>query len=123
MRLGWLSTIPVLGTPLHALFTESMRERGWIEGRHFVIEGRYSDGRDERLPAMASELVQRNPDIIISSATPTTKAAGDATSSIPILFFGVGDPVASEFVASLARPGGNATGLRRPGNRLARQAA
>ncbi|MGZ8259066.1 MAG: ABC transporter substrate-binding protein [Caldimonas sp.] len=111
VRIGWLSTAPILGTPLHALFTDAMREHGWIEGRHFVIESKYSEGYDERLPALAVELVQRSPDLIISSATPTTTAVKNATASIPILFFGVGDPVASGFVASLARPGGNATGF------------
>ena len=111
IRIGWLTTVPFLGTPLHALFTEAMRERGWIEGRHFVLESRYSAGRNELLPALASELVRLEPDIIVSAASPTTTAAKNATGTIPLLFFGVGDPVGSGFVASLARPGGNLTGF------------
>jgi putative ABC transport system substrate-binding protein len=111
VRIGWLTTNPVLGTPLHALFVDAMRERGWIEGRHYVIESRYSGGSSERLPALAVELVQLNVDVIISGASPTTTAMKNATKTIPIVFFGVGDPVASGFVASLARPGGNLTGL------------
>ncbi|MEO5845666.1 MAG: ABC transporter substrate binding protein, partial [Caldimonas sp.] len=111
VRIGWLSTRPLLGTLYHSLFIEAMRERGWIDGRHFVIEFRSSEGREERLPALAAELVQLNPDLIISSASPTTAAAKRATTTIPTLFFGVGDPVAAGFVASLSRPGGNLTGL------------
>ncbi|MEO5845750.1 MAG: ABC transporter substrate-binding protein, partial [Caldimonas sp.] len=111
VRIGWLSTRPLLGTLYHSLFIEAMRERGWIDGRHFVIEFRSSEGREERLPALAAELVQLNPDLIISSASPTTAAAKRATTTIPTLFFGVGDPVGSGFVASLSRPGGNLTGL------------
>ncbi len=88
-----------------------MRERGWIEGRHFAIEFRHSEGRAERLPDLAAALVQRSPDLIISSASPTTTAVLNATKTIPTLFFGVGDPVGSGFVASLSRPGGNLTGL------------
>lgn len=111
VRIAWLSTIPFVNTPLHALFAEAMRERGWIEGRHFVIDGRHSQGQSERLPALAAELVKLNPDVFVSSASPRTAAAKNATGTIPILFFGVGDPVASGFVASLARSGGNVTGF------------
>ena len=111
IRIGWLTTVQFLGTPLHALFSEAMRERGWIEGRHFVIDSRYSGGRNELLPALASELVRLHPDIIVSAASPTTAAAQKATSRIPLLFFSVGDPVGSGFVTSLARPGGNLTGF------------
>ena len=111
IRIGWLTTGMFLGTPLHALFTEALRERGWIEGRHFVIESRYSGGRNELLPALAAELVRLQPDIIVSGATPTTTAARNETTRIPLLFFNVGDPVGSGFAASLARPGGNLTGF------------
>ena len=111
IRIGWLTTVPFLGTPLHSLFSEAMRERGWIEGRHFVIESRYSGGRNELLPALAAELVRLDPDIIVSGGSPTTTAAMNATTRIPLLFFNVGDPVGSGFAASLARPGGNLTGF------------
>ncbi len=121
VRIGWLTTIQFLGTPLHALFTEAMRERGWIEGRHFVIDSRYSGGRNDLLPALAAELVGLNPDIIVSGASPTTAAAQKATTKIPLLFFGVGDPVGSGFVASLAKPGGNLTGFGGLGTVLLRK--
>lgn len=88
-----------------------MRERGWIEGQNFTVEHLLSEGHSERLPALAAEAVQRKVDVIVCAGTPPTTAARNATTTIPILFFYVGDPVGSGFVASLARPGGNITGL------------
>jgi putative ABC transport system substrate-binding protein len=76
-----------------------------------VIVRRYSEGRTERLPGLAAELVQLNVDLLVATGTPATAAAKQATTTIPILFALVGDPVASGFVTSLARPGGNLTGL------------
>ncbi len=111
IRIGWLTTVPFMGTPLHAVFVDAMRERGWIEGRHFVLVSRYSGGRNELLAALAAELVRLEPDIIVSGASPTTTAARNATNRIPVLFLNVGDPVGSGFVASMARPGGNLTGF------------
>jgi putative ABC transport system substrate-binding protein len=87
-----------------------MRERGWIEGENVIFERLYSDGRSERFPGLAADLVQRRVDLIITAGTPPTAAAKGATSTIPIVFFYVGDPVVSGLVASLARPGGNVTG-------------
>src|SRR4029453_9317945 len=77
----------------------------------FVIEYRSADGRDERFPALATELVRRNVDVIVTRGTPATLAAKNATATIPVVIAGIGDPVGQGVVASLARPGGNITGL------------
>jgi putative ABC transport system substrate-binding protein len=92
------------------LFRNRLRELGLVEGKDVVYEARYARGANERLPALAAELVALKPDIIIAPSTPPTIAAMKATSSIPIVFLGAGDPVGSGLVASLARPGGNVTG-------------
>ena len=110
-RIGWLSGGPYAGTPLSDAFNQGMRELGWVEGRHYTVENLYTEGRNERLPALAAELVQRKVDLLVGSGSPPTTALKNATSTIPILFFYVGDPVGSGFVASLAQPGGNVTGL------------
>jgi hypothetical protein len=87
------------------------RELGWIEGRNLIVEGRYAKGQAELLRPFAEELVRLNVEIIVTQGTDATLAAKNATSSIPIVFISVGDPVAAGLVASLARPGGNITGL------------
>ena len=110
-RIGWLSTTPYAGSPAQEPFVEGMRERGWVAGSHYTVENLHSEGRSERLPALAAELVRRQVDLIICAGSPATAAAKNATATIPIVFFFVGDPVGSGFVASLARPGGNVTGL------------
>jgi len=92
-------------------FAEALRAAGWIEGQNVRFERRYSEGRPERFPDLAAELVRLNVDVIVTSSSAATKAAKDATSTIPIVFAAVGDPVGAGFVASLARPGGNVTGL------------
>jgi len=92
-------------------FLERLRELGWFEGRTMAIEYRWAEGRNEHLADMAAELVRRKVDVIVTSATPPTSAAKQATSIIPIVFAAVGDPVGAGLVESLARPGGNATGL------------
>jgi ABC-type uncharacterized transport system substrate-binding protein len=93
------------------LFRKRLGELGLAEGKDVVYEVRYARGDSERLPALAAELVALKPDIIVCANTPTTSALIKATSSIPILFTGAGDPVGSGLVASLARPGGNVTGI------------
>jgi len=109
-RIGWLSSGPWGGTqPLEA-FNQGMRELGWVEGRHYVVDNRYSEGRSERFPALAADLVQRKVDLLVGSGTPHTTALKNATATIPIIFYSVSDPVGSGLVASLARPGGNVTG-------------
>jgi putative ABC transport system substrate-binding protein len=110
-RIGWLSSAPIAPSPLWDAFVEGMRERGYVEGRDYTFVNLAYEGRNERLPALAAELVQRKVDLIITGGTAPASAALKATSTIPILFVFAGDPVGSGLVASLARPGGNATGM------------
>jgi putative ABC transport system substrate-binding protein len=84
---------------------------GWIEGHNVVIEPRFSERRSERFPALAAELVRLKVDVIVAASPPAIRAAMDATSTIPIVLIGTGYPVQLGFVASLARPGGNVTGV------------
>jgi putative ABC transport system substrate-binding protein len=93
-----------------ALLT-GLRELGYVEGRNLVIEARYSDGDYARMPDLAAELVQLKVDVIVATPSPAIRAAQHATTTIPIVFPNTGDPVGSGFVASLAHPGGNLTGL------------
>jgi len=92
-------------------FRQSLRDLDYFEGKNVMIEYRYADGQLDLLPALASELVQLKVDVIVTSATSGVLAAKQATSTIPIVFTALGDPVGSGLVASLARPGGNVTGL------------
>jgi putative tryptophan/tyrosine transport system substrate-binding protein len=117
-QAGKLQTIGVLGssTPAAqgqwwAAFVERLRELGWIEGRSVAIEVRWAEGRSERMAEIAAEFVRRKIDVIATAGTPATLAAKQATAVIPIVFVAVGEPVAANLVASLARPGGNITGL------------
>jgi putative tryptophan/tyrosine transport system substrate-binding protein len=93
------------------VFRARLRELGYVEGKNLVIETRYARRANERLPALAAELVALKPDVIVTAPTPPAQAAIQATSTIPIVFTGVADPVAAGLVKSLARPGGNATGI------------
>jgi len=113
-----LPTIGVLGQSTRsvasewsAAFVQRLRELGRIEGRTVAIEYRWAEGRDERYSEIAGELVRLKVDIIVTSGTEQVLAAKRATSVIPIIFVGAGDPIAGGLVASLARPGGNVTGL------------
>jgi putative ABC transport system substrate-binding protein len=92
-------------------FRQGLRELGYVEGKNFIIEYRSADGRDERFPGLATELVRLKVDLILTRGTPATLAAKNATGTIPVIMTGVGDPVRQGVVASLARPGGNVTGL------------
>lgn len=92
-------------------FRAGLRELGYVEGRNLIIEWRFADGKPERLAGMAHELVQLNVDVIVTAASQPTAAAQKATTTIPIVIGSAGDPVASGFVQSLARPGGNITGV------------
>jgi putative ABC transport system substrate-binding protein len=96
--------------PLMRLFLEALRTLGYVEGQNIVIERRSADGRYERLPEIVTELIQTNVDVIVSTGTPVTRVAKEATRAIPIVMTAARDPVAAGFVASLARPGGNITG-------------
>jgi putative tryptophan/tyrosine transport system substrate-binding protein len=94
-----------------AAFVQRLRELGWDEGRNIVIEYRWGEGRTERFAEIAAEFVQRKVTLILTHNTPPTLAAKRATSTIPIVFATAGDPVKTGIVESLARPGGNVTGL------------
>jgi putative tryptophan/tyrosine transport system substrate-binding protein len=92
-------------------FLRGMQELGYVEGKHFVIEYRSADGLDERVPELAADLVRVKVDLIVTRGTQAILATKNATNTIPIVITGAGDPVAQGIVASLARPGGNITGL------------
>jgi ABC-type uncharacterized transport system substrate-binding protein len=102
---------PGQASPLLDAFRSGLRDLGYIEGQNVVLEYRWSEGRDERLGELAADLVRRNVAVIVAAGTPATQAAKAATGTIPIVMAFVGDPVGSGFVPSLARPGGNVTGL------------
>jgi putative ABC transport system substrate-binding protein len=105
------ATTPSAGGQLLAAFVARLRELGWIDGRNVAIEVRWAEGRDERFAEIAAEFVRRKVDVILTHNTPPVLAAKQATSVIPIVFATAGDPVGIGVVASLARPGGNVTGL------------
>jgi ABC-type uncharacterized transport system substrate-binding protein len=117
-QAGKLPTIGFLvpGTPLTesqrvAAFVQRLRELGWIEGRTVTIEVRWAEGSNDRVAEIAVELVRIKVDVIVTTGTPAALAAKQATSAIPIVFAAAADPVGTGLVASLARPGGNITGL------------
>ena len=114
-RIGYIGDSPP-NTPeisrLHEAFRQGLREHGWVEGRNAVFEWRFAEGRMERLPDLAAELVRLKVDLIVTVAGgPAARAAKQATTTIPIVAVAVSDPVGQGLVASLARPGGNVTGL------------
>lgn len=112
-RLGYLRTSQFTSSTvgLREGFIDGMRKLGYVEGRDFVVEWRFADGDIKRFPELAASLVQVKVDLIVSSGTPATMAASKATSGIPIVLVNVADPVASGVAKSLARPGGNVTGV------------
>ncbi len=113
-RIGFLAAASrqsLVDAGYDGAFLQGMREVGYVEGRNLLIEWRYADGNYERLPALAAELVRLNVDVIVAVPSPAIRAAQRATTTIPIVFPSTGDPVGSGFAASLARPGGNLTGL------------
>ena len=102
-----------------APFRQGLRERGYVEGQNIVIEYRAADGKIERFPELVRELVRLNLDLIVASNTPAARAAKEATTTTPIVVPVMGDPIGDGLVASLARPGGNITGLMFLGPELA----
>ena len=113
-RVGLLSGSSrpaTMGNVSFSAFLQGMRDLGYVEGKNLVMEWRFADGKSERLPDLAAELVQVKVDVIMTTSAPATQAAQKATTTIPIVMTGTGDPVSSGFVKSLARPGGNITGL------------
>jgi ABC-type uncharacterized transport system substrate-binding protein len=111
-RIGILErTSPAANAANLEAFRQGLRELGYVEGKSFVLEYRSAEGHDERFPALAGDLVRLKVDLILTRGTPAALAAKNATSTIPIIITGVGDPVGQGVVASLARPGKNVTGL------------
>ena len=111
-RIGFLGPRSALETlPFLEAFRQGLSELGWAEGRNIVIEYRFAEGKDSRLPDLAAELAQVRADVIVAAGTAGTAAAKTATGTIPIVAVSIADPVGSGLVASIARPGGNVTGL------------
>jgi putative ABC transport system substrate-binding protein len=106
-----VATTLLVESPRVAAFVQRLRELGWIESRTVAIEVRYADGRNERFAEIAAEFVRLKVDVIVTQGTASVIAARQAAAVIPIVFAGVGDPVSTGLVASLARPGGNMTGV------------
>jgi putative tryptophan/tyrosine transport system substrate-binding protein len=112
LRIGYLTAnSSAVELPRVDAFRQGLRALGYIEGQNLAIEYRYTDGKFERLSDVAAELVQLNVDVIVAVTTNAALAAKNATRTIPIFFIGVSDPIAAGLVDSLARPGGNITGL------------
>ena len=110
-RIGYLHIAP-RSSPFFQAFERRLRELGYVEGQNVAIEFRTADGRVDRLPGLATELVGLKVDVIVTATEPAARAAKGATSTIPIVMVGINyDPIALGYVASLARPGGNVTGI------------
>lgn len=113
-RIGWLSPGSVSDARTSRYlqaFRQGLRELGYVEGQNIAIEFRWAEGQYDRLPGLAAELVRLKVNVIVTPSTPATRGAKQATETIPIVMTSSGDPVASGLVASLARPGGNITGM------------
>jgi putative tryptophan/tyrosine transport system substrate-binding protein len=110
-RIGYLSTNLAATPHIQEAFRQGLRDLGYVEGRNVVIEYRDAEGKSKRLPALAAELVALKVDVILAASTPQTLAAKQATRTLPIVFAAADDAVGSGLVTSLARPGGNVTGL------------
>jgi putative ABC transport system substrate-binding protein len=111
-RIGvlWLYS-PTIASPFAEAFRQGLRGLGYVEGQNIALEERWAEGRFDRLPSLAAELVRLKVDILVTASTPAAQAGQQATQSIPIVLTNVSDPVESGLVSSLARPGGNVTGL------------
>jgi ABC-type uncharacterized transport system substrate-binding protein len=113
LRIGFLDTSTASGMAvLLDAFRQEMSKLGWIEGKNLTIEYRFAEGKIDRLPELAADLIRLNVDLIVTTGAPPASAAKKATTTIPIVMANTGDPVGEGMVASLARPGGNVTGSR-----------
>jgi putative tryptophan/tyrosine transport system substrate-binding protein len=111
-RIGFLgNSTPALEENLVGPFLEGLRERGYVDGKNISIEYRWAEGRYERFPALISELVGANVELIVTAGTPASLAVQKTTATIPLVMIAVGDPVGTGLIKSLAHPGGNITGL------------
>jgi ABC-type uncharacterized transport system substrate-binding protein len=121
-RIGYLDQGSTAGgKPYLDAFRQGLRDLGWVEGRNVALEVRFAEGKTDRLPALAAELVRLKVDVIATSSTPAALAAKRATTTIPIVIGFAADPVGSGIVTSLARPGGNITGWTHQGFELRRK--
>ena len=111
VRIGYLAANLAASPHLREAFLQGLRDLGYVEGRNVAIEYRDAEGKYERFPALATELVALKVDVIVVTSTPSAVAVKQATRTIPIVFTWAADPVGSGLVTSLARPGGNLTGL------------
>ena len=110
--VGFLgANTPTVQSDWTAAFVERLRELGWTDGRNLIIEYRWGEGRSERSPELLAQFVRLKADVIVTHGTENVIAAKQATSTIPVVFAAVSDPVANGIVVSLSRPGGNITGL------------
>jgi putative ABC transport system substrate-binding protein len=113
-RIGWLTAGSLSASPERTeAFRQGLRELGYIEGKNIVVEWRSPEGKPDRMPTLAAELVRLKVDVIVTGGSGATRPVKEATSTIPIVMAQDQDPVGNGFVASLARPGGNITGLSR----------
>ena len=110
-RIGYLAANLTVSPHMNEAFRQGLRDHGYVDGRSVVTDYRSAEGKLERLPALAAELVALKVDVIVASDTPAAQAAKQATTTTPIVFAATGDPVTNGLVRSLARPGGNVTGL------------
>jgi putative tryptophan/tyrosine transport system substrate-binding protein len=120
-RIGFLWSSPGTYQSRIDTFRHGLRDLGYVEGQNIVIEYRYTEGRQDLTTELAEELVHLKVDLIVAPTTPAILAIKKASSTIPIVFASISDPVASGFVASLARPGGNMTGINDSWTRVKRK--
>jgi len=118
-RIGFLAANPSGSSDRAQAFRQGLRELGYVEGKNIVIEWRDAEGKSERLPALAAELIRLKVDVIVTAGAAATRPAKETTATIPIVMTSDNDPVGSGFVANLARPGGNITGLSQMAPELA----
>jgi len=112
-RIGFLAAVTSPDTPNILAFRRGLRDLGYIEGKNILIEFRFTEGKDDRIPSLVAELVQLKVDVLVSLTVAGIRAAKESTKTIPIVMVTIEDPVATGLVDSLARPGGNVTGLTR----------
>ena len=108
--VGWITGVSAASGQAE-IFRHALSELGWVDGQNIMLEFRFAEGRPERFPGLAAELVRLPADVLVTVGTPPTQAAKDATNTTPIVMVNAQDPIRDGFIASLARPGGNVTGL------------
>ena len=110
-RIGYVTPSSRSADPSFAAFRQGLSELGYVEGKNVIVEARFAEGRIDRVPDLVAELIGLKVDVLLAGSPVSAVAAKKASTNVPIVFAGVGDPVASGIVASLARPGGNVTGV------------